>query len=93
MRLAYASYKKKLAKPHRVKFPPYLWFSQNLYNPGWFSAHYHRLKNITMLMEWVPRPEQLVPMEDAEHGGKARTMTGSREAFLRKAFDMFDVGR
>ena len=38
-----------------LAFPPYLHLSANYYNPTWWREP-RRLKNVVMLLEWVPEP-------------------------------------
>jgi hypothetical protein len=47
----------KLYKRSPLSFPDYLYCSSNYFNPSWSGAR--RIKNVVMIMDWVPEPSQL----------------------------------
>jgi hypothetical protein len=46
----------KLPKP--IKFPPTLLLSQNYFKTGWSFNTYRRIRNVIMVMDWVPDVSQ-----------------------------------
>lgn len=75
----------KLAqKVKTLPFPPYAFYSHNHYNPGWSLNTHRRLKNVIVMLEWVPGAIAALP---------APTPQPDREqqAVLQRALNMFDV--
>ena len=44
------------SKLNPLEFPPYLALSHNFHAQKWWEKAHRRLKNVVVLMEWVPDP-------------------------------------
>ena len=64
------------ASTSSLTFPRYLNLSANYYNPSWWREP-RRLKNVIMLMEWVPNPE---PLDDGDADGSGGDTLGESSA-------------
>ena len=70
-----------------LAFPDYLYLSKNYFREGWALNGHRRLKNLTVVLDWVPDSSKLTT--DTSGGGGA--FTASQESALRTAFEMFDT--
>lgn len=43
-----------IARPRPIAFPEYLYLSNNHYKAGWSWNTFRRLKNVIVVMEWIP---------------------------------------
>jgi hypothetical protein len=77
----YAADKLKLFKRKPLALPSYVQFSQNYFNPKWSGER--RLKNVVMLMEWVPSLAQRVSVV------KDETLTAAQEEAVERAIELF----
>ena len=77
----YAGDQFKLFKRQALKLPSYVKFSQNYFNPKWSGER--RLKNVVMLMEWVPALAQrsLIPKDE--------TLTPQQDEAVERAIELF----
>eukprot|EP01043_Picozoa_sp_COSAG02_P039324 COSAG02_NODE_3097_length_7379_cov_2.471154_3_plen_1248_part_00 len=77
----YAADEFKLFKRKSLNLPSYVKFSQNYFNPKWSGER--RLKNVTMLMEWVPALTQrsLIPKDE--------TLTPLQDEAVERAIELF----
>ena len=75
-----------IAHVFNSQFPPYMFLSQNHYVVGWGLKTHRRLKNIIVLMEWIPSRGGLTWLENTNS-----TFSSQQEVSLKKAFDMVDV--
>ena len=77
----YAADQFKLFKRKPLNLPSYVKFSQNYFNPKWSGER--RLKNVVMLMEWVPALTQrsLIP--------KVETLTPAQDEAVERAIELF----
>lgn len=73
------------AKACRIKFPDYLYMSNNYYEPGWGLKTHRRLKNVIVVMEFCPSKTMLA---DVPASGKSFSM--SQERTLQRAFSTSD---
>jgi len=74
--------------PKPIKLPGYLHMSRNYYYLGWGLTTHRRIKNVIMIMEYVPNTADLT---NFTAGGKgAKDMTADQERRLRIAFDRFN---
>ena len=71
-----------------LDFPEYLYLSKNYFREGWALNGHRRLKNLTVVLDWVPDSSAL--STDAGGSVAAGTFTADQESALRTAFDMFD---
>eukprot|EP01043_Picozoa_sp_COSAG02_P008366 COSAG02_NODE_266_length_26580_cov_9.209207_14_plen_1251_part_00 len=71
----------KLFKRKALDLPNYVKFSQNYFNPKWSGER--RLKNVVMLMEWVPALTQrsLIPKDEI--------LTPSQDEAVERAIELF----
>jgi len=72
-----------------LAFPEYLQLSKNYFRQGWALNSHRRLKNLTIVLDWVPDSSKLSSDEGGTMG--AGDFTAAQEAALRTAFDMFDT--
>eukprot|EP00921_Rhytidocystis_pertsovi_P017997 GHVQ01028265.1.p1 GENE.GHVQ01028265.1~~GHVQ01028265.1.p1 ORF type:complete len:1005 (+),score=159.53 GHVQ01028265.1:173-3016(+) len=73
--------------PKCLNFADYLLLSDNFYRIGWSFNTYRRVKNIIVVMEWVPDWDTLESRTDSKQAGLPREQLQR----LRKAFDLFDT--
>ena len=79
-------------KGQPVAFPSYLQLSSNYYQHSWWNVAHRRLKNVTMVMEWVPDPAALEEVQQLRAGAAASSLTDEQEAQLRAAFNQISKG-
>lgn len=70
-----------------LAFPSYLQLSSNFYKHSWWHTSHRRLKNVVMVMEWIPRPEAL----DNQECEDVKSLTTEQEENLRQAFNQIDT--
>lgn len=70
-------------KVKTIPFPSYAYFTHNHYNPGWSLNTHRRLKNIIIMLEWVPGRTSMLPPPSAPDR--------DHQVMLRRAVDMFDA--
>ena len=71
-----------------LDFPGYLFLSKNYFREGWALNGHRRLKNLTIVLDWVPDSSALAIDTNASAGN---TFTVAQESALRTAFEMFDT--
>jgi hypothetical protein len=82
-----------------LPFPPYMLMSDNHYATRWWSKSHRRLKNVIVVMEWIPAAEQLVMEHSALGTLTAATVTADKSVIARQeerlldAFNLFDSRR
>eukprot|EP00923_Selenidium_pygospionis_P045850 GHVN01079156.1.p1 GENE.GHVN01079156.1~~GHVN01079156.1.p1 ORF type:complete len:2019 (-),score=487.26 GHVN01079156.1:1940-7510(-) len=88
--------------PKKLQLPPYVYMSVNHYKPKWSLNSHRRLKNIIIVMEWIPDITTLTdpsPSHITQRDGCPPTQggTGTPKAFesfqmlrFKRAFDLFD---
>ena len=74
----------KLFKRRALNLPRYAQFSSNYFNPKWGGER--RLKNVVMLMEWVPSASARVLLS------KDEALTDAQEQAIDRAIDLFIRG-
>jgi hypothetical protein len=77
----YAGEKLKLFKRKALALPGYVQFSSNYFNPKWSGER--RLKNVVMVMEWVPSMAARSPIVRDE------ALTEAQDEALNRALDLF----
>jgi len=70
-----------------LAFPEYLYLSRNYFRQGWALNGHRRLKNLTIVLDWIPDSASLTN-ESATNVG---SFTAAQEHALRTAFEMFDT--
>jgi Ca2+-binding EF-hand superfamily protein len=70
----------KLPKP--IKFPPTLLLSQNYFKTGWSFNTYRRIRNVIMVMDWVPDVSQSALRLREMHDMKVKTRTVHTESMF-----------
>jgi len=77
-----------------IKFPSSLMISENYFHRVWCLTAHRRLKNVIVIMEWIPSAAQLrtVIPPDIEPGFN-RAVTSDQEKRLQRAFEMFNSSR
>lgn len=60
----FAMFKKLTQKPRPIRFPQYVSLSQNWYKAGWSLKTHRRLKNVIVIMDWVPDIAKLKTSSD-----------------------------
>ena len=70
-----------------LDFPSYLYLSRNYFREGWALNGHRRLKNLTIVLDWVPNSTELTTDTNPGVG----SFTVAQESALRTAFDMFDT--
>ena len=81
----FVAYTRRVKNSAPVSFPPYTLQSRGYYTN---TGKCQRLKNVIIVMEWVPDYEKLAVVEPQ---AEAVELTEIQLALLREAFDMFDV--
>jgi len=71
-----------------LAFPDYLQLSRNYFRQGWALNSHRRLKNLTIVLDWVPDSSALTSDTSGTLG--VSNFTAAQESALRTAFDMFD---
>ena len=87
----FAVFKSFTQLPKPVEFPEYLLVSPNYFYRGWSLNTHRRLKNVIVVMEWVPSVNNLELLTSANSKLPAKNLTPEQEIKLKKAFDYFDV--
>ncbi|CEL97859.1 unnamed protein product [Vitrella brassicaformis CCMP3155] len=80
---------KLLQKPKPLDFPHHLSLSQNHYRQKWSLQTFRRLKNVLVVLEWIPDTTKLGSDVDRDEG--QNELTDEQEDRLRKAFELFDT--
>ena len=78
-----------LSASSQLAFPPYLYLSANYYNPAWWREP-RRLKNIIMMMEWVPNAPDGERVPHAAPSEPPPPLSAEQLQNLRAAFNMID---
>lgn len=74
--------------PKTCSFPDYMFQSQNYFKAQWsMSGAKRRLKNVVMLLEYVPDPSKI----SVSSGTEQPELTESQTAQLKRVFDLFDI--
>jgi len=65
-------------RPKPLSFPPFLMFSPNYYKPSWSNSSTHRrLKNVIMVMEWIPDTAKLgEELDEVERAARQAQQVG-----------------
>lgn len=74
--------------PIRSKFPDYVMLSQNFHKSAWETGGFRRLKNVIIVMEWIPDITQL-KMQVKPKG--SQMMSVEQEQRLLRALRLFKV--
>merc|ERR1719253_252926 len=72
-------------KAVRMKFPDYLYMSNNYYEQGWGLKTHRRLKNVIIIMEFCPSKTMLT-----ETAASGKSFSVAQEKTLRRAFSASD---
>ena len=68
--------------------------SQNYYHKLWTLTSHRRLKNIIVILEWIPNMSECQVVSATEiPGDEARPLTSEQEMRMRRSFDMFNHSR
>ena len=81
----FAVTQKAFGTPEPLAFPDYLLMSRNYYEESWAFTTKKRLKNVVVIMEWVPAASDLAISSGS------RTFDEAELAQLRTIFDLFDT--
>jgi hypothetical protein len=68
-----------------LSFPPYCLVSKNHYNSAWSLKTYRRLKNVMVMLEWIPAEGDLALMTEE------LPLTKQQQLMLTKAFKLLDA--
>ena len=68
--------------------------TENYFHRVWCVTAYRRLKNVCVILEWIPKTTDIkaVPPTEIE-GDAAKATTVEQDARLKRAFEMFNVSR
>eukprot|EP01006_Ploeotia_vitrea_P035367 TRINITY_DN65862_c6_g2_i1.p1 TRINITY_DN65862_c6_g2~~TRINITY_DN65862_c6_g2_i1.p1 ORF type:complete len:1048 (-),score=628.07 TRINITY_DN65862_c6_g2_i1:58-3024(-) len=80
-----------------LQMPLHVALSHNYFRPEWAAMGQRRLKNISLILEWIPTSTKKQEADDSTSATTPATTTTAaaelserQESALRKAFDMFD---
>tara|TARA_R110002050_G_scaffold169212_2_gene300944 strand:- start:111 stop:707 length:597 start_codon:yes stop_codon:yes gene_type:complete len=65
--------------PTPIAFPRYLYVSQNFYKTKWSFNTYRRLKNVIVILDWIPDLSSLA-LEDVDELEKKQTLAKAKAA-------------
>lgn len=82
---SFAVHRSLSKSPAPIIFPPEMLYSHNYFHPQWSLSSHRRVKNVIVVMEWIPDPARVRLSE------RGRALLPEQEGRLKKAFDRFDV--
>jgi Ca2+-binding EF-hand superfamily protein len=75
----------------KLQFPPYLMMSENYFHRLWTMSSHRRLKNITVILEWIPSVSQIKLVPNSELEGVYDAPDRSQR--LMRTFALHDANR
>eukprot|EP00298_Acanthocystis_sp_HF-20_P012235 c19785_g1_i2.p1 GENE.c19785_g1_i2~~c19785_g1_i2.p1 ORF type:complete len:774 (-),score=356.75 c19785_g1_i2:62-2122(-) len=79
-------HKKLLGKPVPINFPSFLYLSLNYYHHKWSFKTYRRIKNVIIVMDWVPNATNIMPLK-----GNHLSLTQNEKSRLDSAISLFGI--
>ena len=77
-----------------IHFPSYMMLSENYFHRVWTLTAHRRLKNIIVIMEWIPNSADLEVMAATDlPGDEVTILTSEQEMSMRRSFEMFNHGK
>ncbi|KAL1530323.1 hypothetical protein AB1Y20_001232 [Prymnesium parvum] len=80
-----------LEKRGPLQWPDEIFFSSDHTHPRWRFSSHRRLKNLIVLMEWIPDVSALAVMSTANDGVKVPPLIESQKARLQRIVAMYDA--
>eukprot|EP00617_Octactis_speculum_P025092 CAMPEP_0185746580 /NCGR_PEP_ID=MMETSP1174-20130828/5173_1 /TAXON_ID=35687 /ORGANISM="Dictyocha speculum, Strain CCMP1381" /LENGTH=754 /DNA_ID=CAMNT_0028421361 /DNA_START=123 /DNA_END=2387 /DNA_ORIENTATION=+ len=74
-----------------LRFPDYMLLSQNYYNSSWSIGGLHRLKNIMVILEWVPSKSAIELVGDTDDDLKSCEHEEKEETAIDEILGMYDT--
>jgi len=80
-----------------LPFPSYMLVSNNYYDPAFRNTAYRRLKNVNIILEWIPDTEQVkVKTVERNEAGETnavalKTLTDKQNVKLQRCYSLFDI--
>jgi len=87
----FAVHRSFLEKRGPLQWPDEIFFSSDHTHPRWRFSSHRRLKNLIVLMEWIPDVSALAVMSTANDGVKVPPLIESQKARLQRIVAMYDA--
>eukprot|EP01012_Entosiphon_sulcatum_P004402 TRINITY_DN11719_c0_g1_i1.p1 TRINITY_DN11719_c0_g1~~TRINITY_DN11719_c0_g1_i1.p1 ORF type:complete len:3283 (+),score=530.28 TRINITY_DN11719_c0_g1_i1:870-9851(+) len=80
-----------LKRPTTMPFPPFLLLSNNYFSKAWSVKSLRRIKNVIILLEWVPDWNELrLVSDEGTPADQQKGLNAEQLDLLRQSFDLFD---